>query len=124
MATQRTRKIPPYPPLEKGGWGDFQVKEEINHVQQAVNQLTEKILEDDSFRISYEEACGLAAFPEDETIDLIMCANEVRQKFKHNKAVTCSITNAKSGCCTEDCAFCAQSAYHETDIAAHAHVAS
>ena len=27
MATQRTMKIPPYPPLEKGGWGDFQVKE-------------------------------------------------------------------------------------------------
>ena len=28
MATQRTMKIPPYPPLEKGGWGDFQVKYE------------------------------------------------------------------------------------------------
>ena len=29
MATQRTMKIPPHPPLEKGGWGDFQVKKEL-----------------------------------------------------------------------------------------------
>jgi len=82
--------------------------------------LTEKILEDDSFRISYVEACLLAALREDETIDLIMCANKVRQHFKQNKAVTCSITNAKSGCCSEDCAFCAQSSFHETEIAPHA----
>ena len=81
--------------------------------------VTEKILADDSFRISYEDACRLAALPEDETTDLIMCANKVRHKFKQNHIVNCSITNAKSGCCTEDCAFCAQSAYHETDIASH-----
>lgn len=24
--TQRMRKIPPYPPLQKGGWGDFRSK--------------------------------------------------------------------------------------------------
>jgi biotin synthase len=82
--------------------------------------VTEKILEDDSFRISSAEACRLAALPEDETLDLILCANKVRQKFKQNRVVNCSITNAKSGCCTEDCAFCAQSAHHETDIPAHA----
>jgi biotin synthase len=82
--------------------------------------VTEKILADDSFRISYEDACRLAALPEDETTDLIMCANKIRHKFKRNRVVTCSITNAKSGCCTEDCAFCAQSAHHDTNIPSHA----
>ena len=81
--------------------------------------LTEKILEDESFRISYSEACSLAAFRSDETFDLIMAANQVRQKFKQNRVVTCSITNAKSGCCSEDCAFCAQSSFHDTDLPAY-----
>jgi len=29
MATQMTMKIPPHPPLEKGGWGDFQMKNKV-----------------------------------------------------------------------------------------------
>ncbi|PIP07655.1 MAG: biotin synthase BioB [Syntrophobacteraceae bacterium CG23_combo_of_CG06-09_8_20_14_all_50_8] len=79
-------------------------------------ELTEKILEGGDFRTSYEEACRLAALPEDDTIDLIMCAGRIRRKYKGNRVVACSITNAKSGLCTEDCAFCAQSAHHETGI--------
>ncbi len=81
--------------------------------------LAETIMDEEGFRISYDEACGLAALPESETLDLLLCANRIRQKFKQNRVVTCSITNAKSGFCSEDCAFCAQSSYHETGIEAH-----
>lgn len=81
--------------------------------------LTAAVLEDENFRISTAEACRLAAVPEEETLDLLLGANKIRQKFKKNKVVTCSITNAKSGFCSEDCAFCAQSSYHETGIEAH-----
>ena len=81
--------------------------------------LAEKIMGEGAFCISYEEACRLAALPDDETLDLMICADKIRRKYKQNKVVTCSITNAKSGLCTEDCAFCAQSAHHETGISAH-----
>lgn len=78
--------------------------------------MSEAIMENDGFRISYEEACRLAALPEDNTFDLIMCAGKIRHRYKGNRIIACSITNAKSGLCTEDCAFCAQSAHHETGI--------
>ncbi|MDO9585032.1 MAG: biotin synthase BioB [Syntrophales bacterium] len=81
--------------------------------------MSETIMENDGFRISYEEACRLAALPEGDTIDLIMCAGKIRHRYKGNRVVACSITNAKSGLCTEDCAFCAQSAHYETGIEPH-----
>jgi len=77
--------------------------------------ITEKIIKDPSGSISYEDACKLAV-SQDNAVDLIMCANKIREKYKKNNVFTCSIINAKSGRCSEDCAFCAQSAFHKTGI--------
>lgn len=49
-----------------------------------------------------------------EIYDLFALANKVREKFRGNKIDLCSIINAKSGACPEDCSFCAQSAYSQT----------
>lgn len=72
-------------------------------------------MKDAKASISYEEACELSALT-NNTIDLIMCAHKIRNKYKKNNVFTCSIINAKSGFCSEDCAFCAQSAHHKTAI--------
>jgi biotin synthase len=50
-----------------------------------------------------------------EIFDLLALANKVREKFRGNKVDLCSIINAKSGACPEDCSFCAQSAYNKTN---------
>jgi biotin synthase len=48
--------------------------------------------------------------------DLLNLALAVRVKYRGNKVDLCSIINAKSGTCPEDCAFCAQSVQNKTDI--------
>ena len=47
---------------------------------------------------------------------LLFAASEIREHFRGKSVKTCSIVNAKSGKCPEDCSFCAQSAHHTTRL--------
>jgi biotin synthase len=47
--------------------------------------------------------------------DLMAWANRIREHFKGNKIHLCSIVNIKAGACSENCRFCAQSAFYQTD---------
>ncbi|MFQ5904418.1 MAG: biotin synthase BioB [Candidatus Binatia bacterium] len=75
--------------------------------------LAEEILE--GREISYSEACRLGSLrrPE-EVMALTAAANAVREKTLGPKVDLCSLVNAKSGICIEDCAFCAQSSHFST----------
>lgn len=48
-------------------------------------------------------------------IELVSQADKTREKFAGNKIEICSIINAKSGLCAEDCRFCAQSSHYFTN---------
>ncbi|MBI2877127.1 MAG: biotin synthase BioB [Candidatus Tectomicrobia bacterium] len=50
----------------------------------------------------------------DEVMALVAAANAVRERFIGPKVDLCSLINAKSGRCSEDCAFCAQSGHYDT----------
>ncbi len=47
---------------------------------------------------------------------VLAAAAEIREHFKGKEINLCGITNAKSGRCSEDCKFCAQSSHYLTDI--------
>ncbi len=79
-------------------------------------KLAERVLSQGQVAVSYEEACGLARLPESETLDLLACSHKITRAAKSRELILCSILNAKSGFCTEDCAFCAQSSHHRTNI--------
>ncbi|MCF7908065.1 MAG: biotin synthase BioB [Candidatus Omnitrophica bacterium] len=51
--------------------------------------------------------------------ELLIQANKIRQKFLGQELELCSILNAKSGSCGEDCKFCAQSHKHRIDISTY-----
>lgn len=46
---------------------------------------------------------------------LLAAASEVRERFHGRRVALCSIVNARSGNCPEDCAFCSQSSAHSAD---------
>ena len=74
--------------------------------------LYEKVMNNNL--INYDEALTLIDAPLDK---LTVYADNIRQKYCQNIFDVCSIINAKSGKCSEDCKFCAQSAHYNTNIA-------
>lgn len=77
-----------------------------------IESLKKKIL--NNYKISREEALLLSQTPDKES--LYDAANEIREYFCNNEFDLCSITNAKSGKCSQDCKWCSQSKYHTTFI--------
>lgn len=67
------------------------------------------------YTITYEEAVNLieSEVPDDELFSL---ADRICKEHKGYKVDLCSIINAKSGSCSENCKYCAQSAHYNTDI--------
>lgn len=72
--------------------------------------LTNKVL--DGYRIAKDEAYTLTEKDQTDIWELMHCANKIRLKFFGTRIKFCSIINAKSGTCSEDCRFCAQSAHY------------
>ena len=71
--------------------------------------------------ITFDEALALGELTDHEDIlALVERAWEARQERFGDSTDLCSLVNAKSGGCAEDCGFCAQSRYAEADTPMHA----
>ena len=64
-------------------------------------------------QITREEALALAEMPLEE---LCAAADEIRRFFCGDKFDLCTIVNGKSGKCSENCKYCAQSASYHTAV--------
>ena len=83
-------------------------------MREFIKSIEKKILEGQA--ITYDEAMKLADIKgKDNIAELCNSANKIREFFCGKEVDLCSIMNAKSGSCTEDCKFCAQSAYYKTN---------
>jgi biotin synthase len=65
--------------------------------------------------VTQEEALELINTPDSQLMSLLAGGEKLRRHAHGNKVKLCGIVNAKSGRCSENCSFCAQSAHHKTD---------
>ena len=77
-----------------------------------VKQFEEKALKGEG--LSYNEGCELINLPDAHLFDILASSEKIRKVFKGDEINLCSIINAKSGLCAEDCTFCSQSLHYDT----------
>jgi len=83
-------------------------------IQGEIKHLEEKIV--NGYSISKEDALSISEISGSDIFNLFASANIIRNRFRGNKVDLCSIVNARSGACPEDCSFCAQSSKSKAKI--------
>ncbi len=87
----------------------------LSPIRSFITELEARVL--DGGEVSVDEATRLLEeVGRDELLDLMASADRIRRRFVGDEVHVCSILNAKSGRCSEDCGFCAQSARFKTGI--------
>ena len=69
--------------------------------------------------ITMEQAVTLSQIPDQDLPFLLAMADKIRQKFVGDEVDLCVIVNGRSGKCTENCSFCAQSMHHQAQISVY-----
>lgn len=81
---------------------------------QKIIALAEKVLNGQD--ITKKEAEFLINVSDDDTMLLLAMADKIRQKYAGDAVDCCAIINGRSGKCSENCKFCAQSAHYHTGV--------
>ena len=67
-------------------------------------------------QLSREDALAVLNTPDESLEELVSFAETYRRKYKGNHVSIHILTNARSGNCSQDCAYCAQSCRSKADI--------
>lgn len=79
-----------------------------------IHELRDRVLR--GGELTFEEASALAEISDPNLLQaLINAAHDITSHFHQNAFELCSLINAKSYLCGEDCKFCAQSVHYRTD---------
>src|SRR4051812_48153949 len=70
-------------------------------------ELAEKVI--NGYTVSQEEALAILQAPDEDLLDVMNAAFQIRKHYFGNKVKLNMIINAKSGLCPEDCGYCSQS---------------
>jgi biotin synthase len=79
-----------------------------------INKTADKVLSGKT--LDAAQLQELIKVSQEDIYSLFAATYKIRKKFRKDKVELCAITNARSGACTEDCAFCAQSSWNNTKV--------
>lgn len=86
-------------------------------MDEAIRFITDRMEEVlDGKDISKENALRLLSIGREEPFFLMAAADKIRRKFQGDRMDFCADINARSGRCSEDCRFCAQSGHWKTGV--------
>ncbi|WP_078382411.1 biotin synthase BioB [Sutcliffiella halmapala] len=77
-------------------------------------QLAEKVIK--GYSLTTEEALRILNENDENVLELVQAAYQIRKYYYSNKVKLNLIINAKSGLCPEDCGYCSQSMKANTEI--------
>jgi len=90
----------------------------MDAMRQKIEQVAERVLAGGTIR--FKEALAFIELEDwPEIMELAAQAYRIRERFTGNDIDLCALVNAKSGLCSEDCTFCAQSARWNTGISTY-----
>ena len=81
---------------------------------ETISGLVQQII--DGRALSRDQARWLTRLAETQLSDLFAAASRIRDHYVGQRARCCSIVASKVGRCSEDCAFCCQSAHYDTPV--------
>lgn len=81
-------------------------------MKQLISDVLESVLHGNT--LEFTSSIELSHAAGADLWDLFAAAGRVRRHFRGETVDICSIVNAKSGACSEDCRYCAQSEQHAT----------
>lgn len=68
------------------------------------------------YKLTEEDALGILQAPDDQLLDILAAAYQVRRRYWSNSVQLYFLMNAKSGLCPEDCNYCSQSSVSDAEI--------
>jgi len=82
-----------------------------------IGKLADKVLS--GKKVTENEMYRLSQVSDDNLLLLLDSATRIAKKYKRTILDVCSLLNAKSGLCAEDCKYCSQSTKYKTDVPAY-----
>jgi biotin synthase len=76
--------------------------------------LAERVI--DGHRLTFDEALSILQAPDDDLLDIMAAAFQIRRRYWGKGVQLYFLMNAKSGLCPEDCSYCSQSKVSEAEI--------